>query len=140
MDPFSIASAAAGLVSLSIQVSGLTIDFINGVKNAPRVVVSFQEEINTLRDVLGQFEAFIRTQPKGPQFTSASSLSSSMKACETKLKNLSTTLSKHVSDSKMKRVIMRMKWPFDEKESRGGILEIHRYTQIFQFSMSIDGL
>lgn len=140
MDPFSVASAAAGLISLSIQVSGFTIDFINGVKNAPRVVVSFQEEINALRDVLGQFKAFIRTQPRSTQFTSASSLSFSMTACEAKLKILSTTLSKHVSDSKMKRMMTRMKWPFDEKESRSVILEIHRYTQIFQFSMSIDGL
>jgi hypothetical protein len=61
IDPFTLITGVAGLVSLAIQIMQITSDFASSVKDAADSVKDLNRELIALKTVLEQLESFLTT-------------------------------------------------------------------------------
>ncbi|KAI5785397.1 hypothetical protein FPQ18DRAFT_87167 [Pyronema domesticum] len=142
MDPLSISGAVAGFLSLAGKIATTLKDYVDGVQSAPSEVRSLLLEVTALCQVMKDLVGFLRKDDlNGRRFDSSSVLCIAIKACQCRLKelgaklvNLSEACSRH---RKFPRLVERMKWPLKKDELEQTVGELHRFTQIFQFSMVI---
>ena len=137
-DPFSLAASTADLLSLTIKVVGATYSYVKAVKNAQKTIVAFKDELRALRQVLPQLEdsmASGRTLTL-PDFQT---LTSTIQICESTLLDLLLKLDKPARN-KFHAAMNQLIWPLKEKETLQAIDTLHRYTNIFEVSLSIDGI
>jgi hypothetical protein len=55
------------------------------------------------------------------------------------LRSLTEKLREHYDSHRFLRELRRLKWPLDEQEHLQAVEAVHRYAQIFQFSLTIEG-
>lgn len=138
-DPFTIATGVAGLLSLTIQVTQVTVEYVKGVKNVSAVVEEFRQELMTLAHVLGLLDEFLKVEARNVAFTNTCALSAANFSCEQQLQKLLVKLEKNLKGGRISRAIDRLKWPFDEKEHHKAVEDLHRYVQTFQLALTING-
>lgn len=135
MDPFTIATGVAGLVSLSFQL----IKIATGYPKATAGIQDFLDELRGLSNILQQLADFLTAKAGSISFTNTSTLYLSSTSCTTRLQNLLRKFEKRSSLSgKAARVISRLRWPLEEKEHRQLIEDLHRYSQIFKFALNVE--
>lgn len=137
VDPFSLATGIAGLISLGLEVTEKTLQYVQGVRNAAKDVDEFLEELSALVYVLRQLVEFLNSNRfSKASFDQTSVLLLTHNACEEKLKAIRLKLLKRSNDLKLIRALM---WPFVKKEHRQTVAIIHQWVQTFQFALTIDG-
>ncbi|CCX04765.1 Protein of unknown function [Pyronema omphalodes CBS 100304] len=62
MDPFTIATGLAGLLSLAIEISGILSGYIGASKSAPKEVHDLLVKVSALQQVLEQLIVFLRSE------------------------------------------------------------------------------
>jgi hypothetical protein len=140
MDPFSLSSSIAGVISLAIEVTKITTEYVSSVKGASKAVEGFRQEFATFTAVLQNFQKFINTQKPGGPFQETSVLITTLTACDEKLRGLRDLLHKQSSASnRLSKRTRRLVWPLRENECQEIVESLHRYAQIFQFSLTKDG-
>ena len=138
-DPFAIATGVAGLLSLRLQVTQITVEYVKGAKQASVAIEQFRQELVALQDVLKLFEDFLKVDaPKGV-FNKTSMLYAANSSCERQLRKLLTKFEKNLKGGRFSQAVDRLTWPFDEKEHHRVVEDLHRYVQTFQFALSIGG-
>jgi hypothetical protein len=141
MDPFSIATGVAGLVSLAIEIRRILNDYIGGVKSAPDEIQNLLIEISTLRAVLQQLTAFLRSEEAQlVSFDKPAILFSVIEACREKIETLCKRLypiRNKPKGNKIRDLIDRVKWPLQKDECQQIAEELHRFSQTFKFSLTI---
>ena len=138
-DPFTIATKVAGLLSLTFEVTQITVEYVKGVKQASVAIEQFRQELVALRDVLKLFEDFLKVDaPKGV-FNKTSMLYAANSSCERQLRRILTKFEKHLKGGRFSQAVDRLTWPFDEKEHHRAVEDLHRYVQTFQFALNIGG-
>jgi hypothetical protein len=60
--------------------------------------------------------------------------------CKKRLEEIDDILSPLVSGSKTSRFLKRLRWPLDEDDTMQEVEALHRYAQLFEFALNIDGL
>jgi hypothetical protein len=135
MDPFSLTLSVASVVALVGQALGLAKDFYSGAKNARESATMLVIELQSLQSNLSRLDKFIRNEStKGHVFNQTSILISISSTIHSKLTTLCSKLNL-VRESKTKRLL----WPFNEEDHLKTIQTLRAFTQIIQFSLSIDG-
>jgi hypothetical protein len=142
MDPFSITAGIAGLLSLSIQTYQIVTKHIEAARNAPKEAQALAAKLEALVSVLEQLEQFTEKHAGSGHFTESSILYGTTKRCDESLQNLYRTLSEFVKatahDNKSWRKYM--KWPLSKAKHEQVITLLHEYLEVFDLSISIDGL
>ena len=139
MDPLSVAASIAGLVSLTIQVSGTIGSYCKAVKDAPRSVQEINQELLLLLSALKQLDTFLRTQTlKNNSFDPLSILTTALISCHDSIDAISSELPIRKQDGKS-HALDKLKWPFSEKEIQKKLEALRRCTSTFQFALTIEG-
>ena len=137
VDPFSLATGIAGLISLSLEVTKVAHQYIHGVRNSSRYIEDFLQELAALTDVLRQLEAFLKKDGAGERsFDQTSVLVETYEACRSSLEQTQSTLQRRINEH---RLLKALTWPFVGKEHQQVILAISRWLSTFQFALTIDG-
>lgn len=138
-DPFTIATGVAELLSLTLQVTQITVEYVKGAKNASVSIKQFRQELVALQNVLTLFEEFLKVDaPKGA-FNKTSVLYIANSSCERQLQKLLAKFEKNLKGGRFSQAVDRLTWPFDEKEHHRAVEGLHRYVQTFQFALNIGG-
>lgn len=138
-DPFTIATGVAGLLSLTLQVTKITVEYVKGAGKASGAIEQFRQELRALQNVLKLFEEFLKVDaPKGA-FQKASVLYMANSSCERQLRKLLAKFEKNIKGGRFSQAVDRPTWPFDEKEHHRAVEDLHRYVQTFQFALNIGG-
>ena len=140
MDPLSVATGVAGLLSLTIQV-GMTIgEYANSVKGASKDAQKLEREIQAFSSVLDQLNEFLRSKDADHVvFEPTSVLLVATTSCEMELSHLQKKLKKFATGDKASRVFQMLSWPFTEKENRETIDAMHRWAQLYSLSLQTAG-
>lgn len=138
MDPLSISAGVACLGSLTIQLVQISTKYAANSK--ARQLYDFIGELNALADVLKRLKEFLDTQLSVSSLNQVSVLIATNTRCKNKLQELLQKLRKTVLETnKVKRAIDTILWPLSEREHRDTVGDIHRYTHIFHFALTIEG-
>jgi Fungal N-terminal domain of STAND proteins len=139
MDPVSMASGIAGLLTLTIQVASVIAEFTIAVKEGPKNIKELQQELLLLGEILSQLQDFLRSEKvKGRSFDSNSVMQSAISSCKVRIERIGDKL-RSSGGGKMSRLVDRLKWPFESKEVAEMVTNLRSYTQAFQFSLTIEG-
>ncbi|KAF2825614.1 ankyrin [Ophiobolus disseminans] len=141
MDPFSVTAGIAGLLSLSIQTHQIITNYIKSGRNAPTEAKILVEKLTALTSVLERFKYFLEEQKGTGNFTQSSVLCDTTTNCDENLRNLHTTLAKFISATRSDSTGLRrfVTWPLTSDKHHQTISMIHRYMEVFNMSLSIDG-
>ena len=136
-DPFSLATGIAGLINLSLEVTKIAQQYIQGVRHSSKDIDDFLQELAALTDVLRQLDAFLKKDEAGARsFDQTSVLVKTYKACRSSLEKTRSALQSRVNKHKLLKALT---WPFVGKEHQEVISAILRWIHTFQFALTIDG-
>lgn len=136
-DPFSLVTGLAGLISLSLEVTKIAQQYIQGVRNSSKDIEDFLQELAALTDVLRQLDAFFNKDEAGKRsFDQTSVLVKTYKACRSSLEKTRSTLQRRVNEHKFLKALT---WPFVGKEHQQIIITILHWIHTFQFALTIEG-
>lgn len=90
MDPFSISTGVAGLLSLAIELSTILDNYVSGFKSAPEDADRILNEIDALCHVLKDLVKFLRDEDKheNQSFSQTSFLCSTIRMCQEEIQKL----------------------------------------------------
>lgn len=134
-----LAAGVAGLLSLTIQITQVTVDYVNRAKKASVAVNEFRQELVALATVLKLFGEFLKGNPHRFAFEKTSVLYAANSTCEQQLGTHLMKLEKNLKGGKFTQAVDRLTWPFVEKEHDSAVQNLHRYVQIFQFALNVNG-
>ena len=148
MDPLSIAAGVAGLVGLAVQVAPSLQQYFSDIKHAKQDVERYTSEIYALVEVCERLQHFITDDAspvsslyavkgegagKGPSFaTTESVLARTVASCDDCLRELMRIMKVHGWGK-------RLKWPLYKSQVERIISRLTRYTQLFQFAVTVEG-
>ena len=121
MDPFTISTGVAGLISLISEVSKTSLKFVASAKSANKHVGSCLKALNSLQGVLLELHEI--ESPDHP-----------VSECEEELVNIKVKLEHQLTRSKL---AMRLTWPFKEEETKDIIRRLQAFRDDFQALISI---
>ncbi|KAK4695475.1 hypothetical protein P7C71_g2283, partial [Lecanoromycetidae sp. Uapishka_2] len=137
------ASAIAGLISLTIEVFGITYNYVHGVRNASNSAHRLLRELDELKIVLikiGQMTE--EADDTGTLKDSCSRLLSSQQS-ESYLELLDIIRKKlgneHASGSFRKKM-KALAWPFTEEKTLALVDSLHRHLNTYNTALAIDNL
>ncbi|KAF4953278.1 hypothetical protein FGADI_6144 [Fusarium gaditjirri] len=137
-EALGIASGAAGLLSLAIEVTKLSYTYIASVRGAPKSLTSYIGELATLTSVLLQLEDLIQAKRFNSQ--NSQSLSKALHDCQKEVEYLRAKLEKKVSYGRIKAKVAALAWPLSESELLDKVNMLHRYNGIFSSALQADSL
>jgi hypothetical protein len=107
-----------------------------GPQQSPKPSLEATALCQVLKDLVG---FLLKDDLNGRRFDSSSVLCIAIKACQCRLEELGAKLANlsEASSKKLPGWVERMKWPLKKDELEQTVCELHRFTQIFQFSMVI---
>jgi hypothetical protein len=118
-----VASSVAQLVVVATQIAKLTYGYIVDVRNASRVQKAYLQEVSAFVDVLLRLEQALQDSEEitavaaRPDSLSATSLAE----CQQSLSRQHAKLEKHIN---------RLVWPFQDRDLRKAIDDLHRFRSI----------
>ncbi|KAI5818441.1 hypothetical protein BZA77DRAFT_342841 [Pyronema omphalodes] len=139
MDAFTISTGVAGFLSLALEISKILKSYVDGVKSAPEEAHTLLTNVTALCDVLEQLVRFLRKDYKG-NFANTSAMAAAIEACKDQITQLYKKIENiEVSSDKSKitQVMERLKWPLRKEDYDNTISTVQRFTQTFQFSLTI---
>lgn len=133
------AASVAGLISLALEITKVTYSYTKDVHDAPKEASEFHSELCALKQSLVQLQEFLQRRKARQTFTNTSTLLESTVFCEKELNYLKPRLDNLEKVYKEKKLFRRMAWPFKKEEHVFVLRRIKDYTQIFNFSVSLEG-
>jgi len=140
MEPFSLATGIAGLISLAIGVTTISQEYISAVKEAPQHIQDLSNQTQVLGDVLTQLMKFLRSDDaEHISFQADSALPLVQKSCEKQLERICKKLNKfHGADkSKLSSTVARLVWPFEKGECVEVTKRLQEWAQTFHFCLTV---
>ncbi|CZR48106.1 uncharacterized protein FPRO_12716 [Fusarium proliferatum ET1] len=137
-EALGIASGAAGLLSLAIEVTKLSYTYIASVRGSPKSLTSYIAELTTLTSVLLQLEDLIQAKRFNSQNIQA--LSKALHDCQREIEHLRAKLEKKLSYGRIKAKVAALAWPLSESELLDKVNMLHRYNGIFSSALQADNL
>lgn len=120
-EAIGVVSGIAQLVAIAVQITQLSYSYVSDVINAPRAQKTYLQEVSALTDVLFRLEQVI--QDSEAVTSRPGSLSDKVVSeCHEQLALQRTKLEKHIH---------RLAWPFQDRELKKAIDDLHRFRGIF---------
>jgi hypothetical protein len=119
MDPFTLATGIVGVLSLCIQITGITKEYISSATQARKEVEDLARQTEALSDVLKKLVKFLRSDDvKDISFEPNSGLHLALGCCQKQLENLFKKLNRQNAQDKNKLMSAwdRLIWPLDKKD------------------------
>jgi len=126
-------------VSLVIQITQITSDFASSFKGAADFFNDLNRELIAMKTVLEQLESLLRTQSIIGSFTDTAALVTSTDFCNERLEKLLSRLKKLTEGGRLMRGLRALLWPYSEAENKQAVLGLHRYTRLFELSLTREG-
>jgi ankyrin repeat domain-containing protein 50 len=139
MDPLSVASGVAGLLSVTIKLGMAIGEYVRSVKGASKDALKLEREIQAFSSVLEQLCKFLQSKDADIVFEPTSVLLIATNSCDKELSDLQKKLEKFSHGDRTSRVLQKLSWPFTEKENRETLDAIHRWTQLYSLSLQTAG-
>jgi len=141
IDPFTLATGIAGLLSITLQVSKILHGQVNALKNAPSEAKDLLYELDQIQQVLTGLERFLRSEnAKCSSFNETSVLIRATNGFSDEIRELRRNVEKLSDGHSLSRIVERGKWYFKEEEHRKMVTTLHRYLGMFQVSLTMDGM
>ncbi|KAM0338385.1 hypothetical protein ACHAPU_011340 [Fusarium lateritium] len=137
-EALGIASGAAGLLSLAIEVTKLSYTYIASVRGAPKSLTSYIGELATLTSVLLQLDDLVESKSIISQ--NSQILNKALNDCKQEVEQLRTKLERKVSCGGIKAKVAALAWPLSESELQDKVNMLHRYNGIFSSALHADTL
>ncbi|KAI6762433.1 hypothetical protein HG530_008413 [Fusarium avenaceum] len=137
-EALGIASGAAGLLSLAIEVTKLSYTYIASVRGTPKSLTSYIGELATLTSVLLQLDDLIQSEKINSQ--NSQILNKALNDCKQEVETLRTKLERKVSYGGIKARVAALAWPLSESELLDKVNMLHRYNGIFSSALQADTL
>ena len=150
MDPFSLATGLAGLLSLTIELTNICHGYFSGVRKASKSVQGFILELTSLNQVLSDLRDRVILEPDiveafdgrcssmmeniQSQSTTASgqpAILNLMGQCRSELDTLLKKLIKKSSGSRFRLTLNQLLWPLREEATQKAMQSLHRHTSLF---------
>ena len=139
MDPFTLATGIAGILSLTLEVTKIVADYTKSVKAAADESHALAVELSGLTSVLESLKKFLASDGARFDFQNTSVLYSTTSTCHGKLISIRSTLKKFMERSEGMMWYRRIAWPIKRDEHKETVATLHQCMGIFQFSLSVDG-
>lgn len=159
IDPFTLATGIAGLLSLTIEITKLSQAYVSGVHSASKSKSELIQEVIGLKNVLSDLQDKIVTNPDiveafesrcssvlkrlgtpHAQPQGAAANLGVLETCNSELTNIMNRLIKKTKCKPLNIVLSHLIWPFTEAETQNKVNMLHRYGDIFSMSVNIDTL
>ncbi|KAF4339609.1 ankyrin repeat domain protein [Fusarium beomiforme] len=136
-DPLSIASGAAGLFSLSLEVTKLSRTYISNVRGAPHAMSSYLLELRTLSDLLLRIMSALQTDQIDNQRLdpNTNALDAALAECRREVEIMEKKLQKKTSLTGIRARISRLAYPFSEPELQMKVNMLNRYNSMFSSAL-----
>ena len=136
-DPVSI----VGLVLAVPPLIKPIVDYISGVKDAPRNVVEIRDELRNLQSIFMQLADLLEDERYEDKFSDVSTLYHSTRDFSLKLEDFRQKLEKRSRDFDIgiRQMASSMLDPFRDIRTQRTLQMLQRYTQLFQFALTING-
>jgi hypothetical protein len=134
--------AIIGLMSATVHLTETISTQIPHFIDAPKEADELQREVIAAGIVLGKLKSLLQQDGTAGNtaLSGTSALFTSIEGCHGKLKEIQESLEISPSRKKILRVWGRVKWVKDRSNVLEAVNALHRYTQIFHFAISIDGM
>jgi uncharacterized protein Yka (UPF0111/DUF47 family) len=139
MDAFTISTGVAGFLSLALEISKILKAYVDGVKSAPEEARNLLAEVTALCQALKQLMRFLEEDYNG-NFADTSALVVAIEAYKDQITKLYKKIKKievSCEKSKIAQVMERLKWPLCKEDYDSTISTVQRFTQTFQFSLTM---
>lgn len=143
MAELATASGIAGLISLTIEIFGISYKYIQGVRGASSSVHRFLKELEDLQTVLRRVEQFSKDIDEADVFgDTGSCLLSIEKSNEYMdlLLKVRNKLQQRQTGSSIRDGVKSLTWPFSEKETSALTDSLHRHLEIYNTALAVDNL
>lgn len=134
MDPLSIASGVAGLLTLAGGILRFIKKHYTSASEAPHTVLQLRDAIELFATVLQSWEDESPAMGHAA-LQSNTALSSVVDQCRAELERLQSQLT---SESALK-IRTRLRWPFKERDAQDVVKNVKRYIAVFQFALDMAG-
>ena len=138
-----VASGVAGLLSLTIEVIGITYKYVIGVRNAPDAVRGLMKELAELKVVLLKLDELSKTESDREVFGENGSCLLSIKDSSDYvdlLQQIHRKLEERHGHDGFRKRIKALAWPFSQEKTLSLIEMLHRHLERYKTALAIDTL
>ncbi|CAI6332280.1 unnamed protein product [Periconia digitata] len=121
MDPLSFSASIAGLLSLTIEITRLTYEYVSGVKDAPKAAQNLLTETTAIENILRDLRNKVLLNSDVSAVFKSASMDHTARVqlldqCEGDLTSLLKDLERESGSSSTQRAagLLRLRWPFKE--------------------------
>ncbi len=140
-DPLSAAASLAGLVSLAIQLSQLSFQYVSAIKGSSKAWSSYIQELSALTSVLLKVQHASDGIKSLHAVTTRPGISeATVRDCEAELGELKTVLSEKLQKRGIRGKLDMFAWPFSEADTDKKVQTLHRFCALFSSSLVADNL
>lgn len=123
MDPLPFSAGIAGLLSLTIEITKLTYEYVSGIKDAPKVAQSLLTETTAIENILRDLRNKVLLNPDVSAVFKSASMDHSARVqlfnqCESDLSSLLKELERKSASAPIIRGLRRLRWPFKKGYAR----------------------
>ncbi|KAF2811526.1 ankyrin [Mytilinidion resinicola] len=143
-DPLSVAGSIAGLISVADTVFRLVFKYARSAINAKEEVKTLADEIQALAGVLQSLRLLASgLEAEGTSFDPTirahhlGSLSSTLGRLQQRVEKAHTKFEK---DSKAKKILQQVKWPFSTGETKELLEDLIRHKTTISLALSVDSM
>jgi hypothetical protein len=140
MDPFTLATGIAGILSLCIQITDITKEYVSSATHAQKEAEDLARQTEALSEVLKKLVEFLRSAAVNDiSFEPNSGLNLALGCCQMQLESLYKKLKKQNAQDKNKLVTVwdKLMWPLDKKDCVEIIRRLQECAQTFHFCLTI---
>lgn len=140
MDPFTISTGITGFLSLTIEIGTAIGKYISGVKSAEKEAHDLLTEFQALQRILEQLVRFLQGDEAKNVSSDDSYAFSMISSCQSNVEYLHkklVQLEKPNHGGKLDYLWQRGTWPFQKDECQQLVNTLHRFAQMFEFSLLI---
>ncbi|KAK4212693.1 hypothetical protein QBC37DRAFT_401244 [Rhypophila decipiens] len=116
-DPLSTVASVAGLLSLAIQLSQLSFQYVASIKGSSKAWSSYIVELSSLTSVLLKAQQASDAADKHTIITASSIPPSAIYECQAELSQLKAILSEKLRKQGLRGKLEMLAWPFSESET-----------------------
>ncbi|ERF70990.1 hypothetical protein EPUS_03269 [Endocarpon pusillum Z07020] len=142
MDPFTAATGIAGLIAVAVKTIQMLGEFTGLITEHKKHAESLHKELSLMTQVLDQLKSLIHKQKHSGRLRSADNadhktiLGKAVLDCTKIIEQIQEKLREPVH--RFKRAMAKLHWPFEQKDIKAMVDDLHRYTELFQLSLVVE--
>jgi hypothetical protein len=135
-------TAILGAISASVHLTENILEYFSSFRQAPQEAADLMAEVISIGHLSHSLRAHLeRENARGSNvFARTSVLFFAVNGCHSQLQAVHDTLASVISSKKFTRLWRRLEWPLKKKDALVAIKALHRYAQIFHFTVNMDAM